>query len=265
MIRFAIVFNDRDVAIMAGHSKWANIKHKKAANDKKRAKVWTKLIREITVAAREGSTSDPNAHPRLRLAVDKALGANMPKDTIERAAKRGAGELDGASYEEIRYEGYGPGGIAVMVDTMTDNRNRTVSEVRHAFSKHGGNLGTDGSVAYMFQEAGIFMFPEGTDEEALMDAALEAGAEDVVVAEDGSIEVFSASSDYMQVHDALKSAGFETEDSEVTMRADNLTVLDQDSAEKLLRLVDTLEELDDVQDVYSNADIPDAVMEAMSS
>ena len=248
---------------MAGHSKWANIKHKKAANDKKRAKVWTKIIREITVAAREGSTSDPNAHPRLRLAVDKALGANMPKDTIERAAKRGAGELEGADYEEIRYEGYGPGGVAVMCDCMTDNRNRTVSEVRHAFSKAGGNLGTDGSVSYMFNEVGVFMFPAGTDEDAVMEAALEAGADDVITDDDGSIEVLCAPAEFITVDAALKEAGFNTEDGEVTMRADTLTPLDADTAEKLLRLVDELEELDDVQEVYSNADIPDAVMEKM--
>lgn len=248
---------------MAGHSKWANIKHKKAANDKKRAKVWTKLIREITVAAREGSTSDPNAHPRLRLAVDKALQANMPKDTIERASKRGAGELEGADYEEIRYEGYGPGGVAVMVDCMTDNRNRTVSEVRHAFSKAGGNLGTDGSVAYMFNETGVFPFSADADEDQVMEVALEAGADDVVTDDDGSMEVLCAPTEFMAVNDALSDAGLNTDDGEVTMRADNLTPLDADTAEKLLRLVDTLEELDDVQEVYSNADIPDEVMEKM--
>lgn len=248
---------------MAGHSKWANIKHKKAANDKKRAKVWTKIIREITVAAKEGSTSDPNAHPRLRLAVDKALAANMPKDTIERACKRGAGELEGVDYEEIRYEGYGPGGIAIMVDTMTDNRNRTVSEVRHAFSKSGGNLGTDGSVAYMFNEQGVFSFPPGTDEDAIMEAALEAGADDVVSEDDGSVEVLTQPSEYMNVHNGLKEAGFETEESEVTMRAETLTAVDVDTAEKLMRLIDNLEELDDVQDVFSNADIPDEVLAGM--
>ena len=245
---------------MAGHSKWANIKHKKAANDKKRAKVWTKIIREITVAAREGSTSDPNAHPRLRLAIDKALGSNMPKGTMERAAKRGAGELEGADYEEIRYEGYGPGGVAVMCDCMSDNRNRTVSEVRHAFTKAGGNLGTDGSVSYMFHEIGVFMFPTGTDEDALMEAALEAGADDVVTDDDGSMEVLCDPLEFVAVSAALKEAGFDIEDSEVTMRADLLTALDADTAEKLIRLVDILEELDDVQEVYSNADIPDEVM-----
>jgi len=248
---------------MAGHSKWANIKHKKAANDKKRAKVWTKIIREITVAAREGATSDPNAHPRLRLAVDKALGSNMPKDTIERASKRGAGELEGANYEEIRYEGYGPGGIAVMVDCMSDNRNRTVSEVRHAFTRAGGNLGTDGSVSYMFQEVGVFPFPEGTDDDKLMDIALESGADDVAIDDDGTMEVLCAPSEFVTVSTALKSAGFDTEEAEVTYRADNLTPLDADSAEKLIRLVDALEELDDVQEVYSNADIPDEVMEKL--
>ncbi len=248
---------------MAGHSKWANIKHKKAANDKKRAKVWTKIIREITVAAREGETSDPNAHPRLRLAIDKALGSNMPKDTIERAAKRGAGELEGANYDEIRYEGYGPGGVAVMVDTMTDNKNRTVSEVRHAFTKANGSLGTDGSVSYMFNEIGVFPFPSGTDEDTLMEAALEAGADDVVTDSDGSMEVLCASTEYLAVSNGLKEAGFEIEEGEVTMRADVLTALDAETAEKLLRLVDILEELDDVQEVYSNADIPDEVMEKL--
>ena len=248
---------------MAGHSKWANIKHKKAANDKKRAKVWTKIIREITVAAREGATSDPNAHPRLRLAMDKALGSNMPKDTMERAAKRGAGELEGANYDEIRYEGYGPGGVAVMVDTMTDNKNRTVSEVRHAFTKANGNLGTDGSVSYMFNEIGVFPFAPGTDEDALMEAALEAGADDVVTDTDGSMEVLCASTEYIAVSNALKEAGFDIEEGEVTMRAEVLTALDADTAEKLLRLVDILEELDDVQEVYSNADIPDEVMEKL--
>lgn len=248
---------------MAGHSKWANIKHKKAANDKKRAKVWTKIIREITVAAREGGTSDPNSHPRLRLAFDKALASNMPKDTMERNAKRGAGELEGQDFEEIRYEGYGPGGVAVMCDCMTDNRNRTVSEVRHAFTKAGGNLGTDGSVAYMFNEIGVFMFPEGTDEDALMEAALESGADDVVIEGDGSIEVLCAPTEFVTVSTALKAAGFDIEDSEVTMRADNLSPLDADSAEKLIRLVDVLEELDDVQEVYSNADIPEEVLEQM--
>ncbi|WP_297528039.1 YebC/PmpR family DNA-binding transcriptional regulator [Thiohalobacter sp.] len=250
---------------MAGHSKWANIKHKKAANDKKRAKVWTKLIREITVAAREGKTSDPNAHPRLRLAVDKALGANMPKDTIDKAAKRGAGELgDAASYEEVRYEGYGPGGVAILVDCMTDNRNRTVSEVRHAFTKMGGNLGTDGSVAYLFSKNGIISFPAGTDEDTVMEAALEAGAEDVLVNDDGSIDVITAPEDFESVRTALVGAGLEPDNAEVTLRAGTLAPVDAETAEKVMRLIEMLEDLDDVQEVYTNADIPDEVLEAMA-
>ncbi|RMG50456.1 MAG: YebC/PmpR family DNA-binding transcriptional regulator [Gammaproteobacteria bacterium] len=246
---------------MAGHSKWANIKHKKAANDKKRAKIWTKLIREITVAAREGKSSDPAANPRLRLAWDKAFAANMPKDTIERAAKRGSGELEGAAYEEVRYEGYGPGGIAVMVDCLTDNRNRTVSEVRHAFTKMGGNLGTDGSVAYLFSKVGIIGFAPGSDEDAIMEAALEAGAEDVVTNEDGSIEVLTTPEDFQAVKDALEAAGLEPEFAEVTMKAATTVTLTEDDAEKMLRLQDMLEDLDDVQEVYTNAEIPDEVLE----
>jgi YebC/PmpR family DNA-binding regulatory protein len=221
---------------MAGHSKWANIQHRKKAQDAKRGKVFTKLIREITVAARTGD-ADPAANPRLRLAVDKALGANMNKDTIERAIKRGSGAQDGENFDEIRYEGYGPGGVAVMVDCMTDNRNRTVSEVRHAFTKAGGNLGTSGSVAFQFVQTGILSYPAGSDEDAIMEAALEAGANDVVSSDDGSIDVF------------------EPEQAEVTMRAENTTPLDKDDAEKMIRLIDVLEELDDVQEVYSNADI----------
>ncbi len=248
---------------MAGHSKWANIKHRKAAQDKKRGKAWTKLIREITVAAREGKTSDPNAHPRLRLAVDKALGANMPKDTIDRACKRGSGELDGDNYEEARYEGYGPGGIAVLVDCMTDNRNRTVSEVRHAFTKAGGNLGTDGSVAYMFTQTGILSYAPGADEDVLMEVALEAGAEDVLSNDDGSIDVLSTPEQYSQVLEAMRAAGHEPDNAEVTMRAENLTALDVETAEKLLRMVDALEDLDDVQEVFTNADIPDEVLEQL--
>jgi YebC/PmpR family DNA-binding regulatory protein len=246
---------------MAGHSKWANIKHKKAAVDKKRAKVWTKLIREITVAAREGNTSDASAYPRLRLAVDKALAANMPKDTIERASKRGAGELEGVNYEEVVYEGYGPAGIAIMVDCFTDNRNRTVSEVRHAFTKAGGNLGTDGSVAYMFSKVGILTFPEGSDEDAIMEAALEAGAEDVVTHDDGSIEVMTSPEDFNAVQDSMMSAGFEPELAEVTMKAATTTELGLEDAEKVVRLQDALEELDDVQEVFTNAEIPDEVLE----
>ena len=248
---------------MAGHSKWANIKHKKAANDKKRGKIWTKLIREITVAAREGSTSDPNAHPRLRLAVDKALAANMPKDTIERACKRGAGEMEGANYETIVYEGYGPAGIAIMVETLTDNRNRTVSEVRHAFTKAGGNLGTDGSVAYMFSKLGILIFPEGSDEDPIMEAALEAGADDVETTEDGIIEVVTSVEDFQAVKDAMEAAGLEAEFAEVTMKASTTTALTGEDAEKVVRLQDALEDLDDVQEVFTNADIPDEVLDQL--
>jgi len=248
---------------MAGHSKWANIKHKKAANDKKRGKIWTKLIREITVAAREGSTSDPHAHPRLRLAVDKALAANMPKDTIERACKRGAGEMEGANYETIVYEGYGPAGIAIMVETLTDNRNRTVSEVRHAFTKAGGNLGTDGSVAYMFSKLGILIFPEGSDEDAIMEAALEAGADDVETTEDGIIEVVTSVEDFQAVKDAMEAAGLEPEFAEVTMKASTTTALTGEDAEKVVRLQDALEDLDDVQEVFTNADIPDEVLDQL--
>jgi YebC/PmpR family DNA-binding regulatory protein len=248
---------------MAGHSKWANIKHKKAAVDKKRAKVWTKLIREITVAAREGNTSDASAYPRLRLAVDKALAANMPKDTIERASKRGAGELEGANYEEVVYEGYGPAGIAIMVECFTDNRNRTVSEVRHAFTKAGGNLGTDGSVAYMFSKVGILSFPEGSDEDAIMEAALEAGAEDVVTHDDGSIEVMTSPEDFNAVQEAMMSAGFEPELAEVTMKAATTTELGLEDAEKVIRLQDALDELDDVQEVFTNAEISDEILDQL--
>jgi YebC/PmpR family DNA-binding regulatory protein len=248
---------------MAGHSKWANIKHKKAAVDKKRAKVWTKLIREITVAAREGNTSDASAYPRLRLAVDKALAANMPKDTIERASKRGAGELEGVNYEEVVYEGYGPAGIAIMVDCFTDNRNRTVSEVRHAFTKAGGNLGTDGSVAYMFSKVGILSFPEGSDEDAIMEAALDAGAEDVVTHDDGSIEVMTSPEDFNAVQEAMMSAGLEPELAEVTMKAATTTELGLEDAEKVVRLQDALDELDDVQEVFTNAEISDEILDQL--
>ena len=244
---------------MAGHSKWANIQHRKKAQDAKRGKIFTRLIREITVAARMGG-SDPNANPRLRLAMDKALTANMTKDTIERAIKRGAGELDDVNYEEIRYEGYGPGGAAIIVDCMTDNRNRTVSEVRHAFSKHGGNLGTSGSVAFQFSETGVLSYPSGSDEDAIMEAALEAGADDVVNNDDDSIEVLTAPSDFSAVLEAMQNAGLEPENAEVTMRADVLAPLSVDDAEKMLKLLDMLEELDDTQNVYSNADFPDEVL-----
>jgi YebC/PmpR family DNA-binding regulatory protein len=244
---------------MAGHSKWANIKHRKAAQDKKRGKVWTKLIREVTIAAREGG-GDANANPRLRLAMDKAFAQNMPRDTVERAIKRGAGADDGENYEEIRYEGYGPGGVAIMVDCMTDNRNRTAAEVRHAFTKHGGNLGTDGSVAYLFAKQGIISFQPGTDEDKVMEAALEAGAEDVVVNDDGSLDVITAPEEFSTVCDGLKHAGFDTSISEVTFNAATSAELDRDTAETLLKMVDMLEDLDDVQEVYHNADIADEIM-----
>lgn len=244
---------------MAGHSKWANIKHRKAAQDKKRGKIWTKLIREVTVAARE-SGGDPGSNPRLRLAIDKALGANMPKDTVDRAIKRGAGADDGDHYEEIRYEGYGPSGVAIMVDCMTDNRNRTASEVRHAFSKHGGNLGTDGSVAYLFTKQGVISFQPGTDEDAVIEAGLEAGAEDVVVNEDGSLDVITLPESFGEVCAALSGAGFDTSVSEVSFNAATTVELDRDTAEKLLKLIDSLDDLDDVQDVYHNADISDDLM-----
>ncbi|MEN9503283.1 MAG: hypothetical protein RI964_2568 [Pseudomonadota bacterium] len=247
---------------MAGHSKWANIKHQKAAVDKKRGKIWTKIIREITVAAREGKTSDPNAHPRLRLAVDKGLGANMPKDTIEKACKRGAGELNMENYAEVRYEGYGPGGIAVIVETMTDNVNRTVGEVRHAFTKHGGNLGTNGSVAFQFKKIGVMNFAPGLDEDKLMDAALEAGAEDIQMEDDGSAEIITSPEDFAAVKNALITAGFTPDHDEVTMRAENFTLVEGDVAAKLLKMIDMLEDLDDVQEVYTNADFTDADLEA---
>ena len=244
---------------MAGHSKWANIRHRKSAQDAKRGKIFTKLIREITVAARMGG-GDPAANPRLRAAIDKALSHNMPKDTIERAIKKGIGATDGASYEEIRYEGYGPGGVAVMVDCLTDNRNRTVAEVRHVFTKAGGNLGTDGSVAYLFSKAGVINFPAGADEDAIMEAALEAGAEDVVVDDDGSIEVLTTPEDFENVRQALSDAGLQPESAEVTMRASTSVSLDSGDAEKMIRLLERLEDLDDVQQVYSNADISEDVL-----
>ncbi len=244
---------------MAGHSKWANIQHRKKAQDAKRGKVFTKLIREITVAARAGDP-DPAANPRLRLAVDKALSANMTKDTIERAIKRGSGAQDGENFEEIRYEGYGPGGVAVMVDCMTDNRNRTVAEVRHAFTKAGGNLGTTGSVAFQFSQTGILSYPSGSDEDAIMEAALEAGAQDVIGNDDGSVDVLTSPEDFVSVKEAMIAAGLAPETAEVTMRADNSTPLDRDNAEKMVRMLERLEDLDDVQDVYSNADISEDIL-----
>jgi len=244
---------------MAGHSKWANIQHRKGAQDAKRGKVFTKLIREITVSTRMGG-ADATGNPRLRAAIDAALSNNMPKDTIERAIKRGSGELDGDNVEEIRYEGYAPGGVAVMVDCMTDNRNRTVAEVRHAFAKCGGNLGTDGSVAYLFSKAGILSYPAGSDEDRIMEAALEAGAEDVVTYEDGSIDVLTLPETFGEIKDALGTAGLIPDQAEVTMRASTSSVLGLEDAQKMVKLLDMLEDLDDVQSVYSNADIPDEVL-----
>ncbi|MBB1267812.1 YebC/PmpR family DNA-binding transcriptional regulator [Shewanella sp. SR44-3] len=244
---------------MAGHSKWANIRHRKAAQDAKRGKLFTKFIRELTVAAREGG-SDPDANPRLRAAIDKSLSNNMTRDTVERAIKRGAGELDGQQLETIIYEGYGPGGTAVMVETMTDNRNRTVSGVRNAFNKSGGNLGTDGSVAYLFTKSGIISFDNSNDEDVLMEQALDAGAEDVISHDDGSIDVLTSPDSFGKVKDALDSAGLTALNAEVTMLASLKAELDLETAEKFLRLIDTLEDHDDVQEVYHNAEISDDVM-----
>jgi YebC/PmpR family DNA-binding regulatory protein len=245
---------------MAGHSKWANIQHRKKAVDAKRGKIFTRINRELTVAAREGG-SDPDANPRLRLAVQKANAANMPKDTIERTIKKATGELEGVTYEEIRYEGYAQGGVAVMVETLTDNRNRTVAEVRHAFSKHGGNLGTDGSVAYLFDKMGVLNFEPGTSEEEVMEIALEAGADDVVVADDDSIEVITSPEAYDGVVAAMEEGGLTPANSEITMRASTEVELDVETGIKVLRLLDVLEDLDDAQAVYSNADIPDEAYE----
>ena len=242
---------------MAGHSKWANIKHRKAAQDAKRGKIFTKLIREITTSARIGDP-DPANNPRLRAAVTAALTSNMTRETINRAIARGAGGGDGEQLETIVYEGYGPAGSAVMVECLTDNRNRTVAEVRHAFSKSGGNLGTDGSVAYLFSKKGLLTFV-GVDEDALMDAALEAGADDVVTEEDGSIEVYTTPNDFGTVLDGLEAAGFKPQSAEVTMIASTEAELDADTAPKLMRLIDMLEDLDDVQEVYHNGSISDEV------
>jgi YebC/PmpR family DNA-binding regulatory protein len=244
---------------MAGHSKWANIQHRKGAQDAKRGKLFTKLIREITVAARMGG-GDVSSNPRLRAAIDKALGGNMTKDTIERAVKRGSGATDGEDYAEIRYEGYGPSGLAVMVDCLTDNRNRTVAEVRHAFTKCGGNLGTDGSVAYLFSKLGVISYPTGCDEDAIMEAALEAGAEDIVTNDDGSIDVQTTAEDFLDVKEAMVAAGFDPEHAEVTQQASTSVELDLEGAEKMLRMIGMLEDLDDVQNVYSNADVSAEVM-----
>jgi YebC/PmpR family DNA-binding regulatory protein len=244
---------------MAGHSKWANIQHRKGAQDKKRGKLFTKLNREITIAARLGG-SDLTSNPRLRLAVDKAKSQSMPKDNIDRAVKRGAGELDGVDYLELRYEGYGPGGSAVMVDCMTDNKNRTVAEVRHAFSKFGGNLGADGSVSYLFSEVGLVSYAIGADEDAIMEAAIDAGAEDVVVDEDTSIEVVTDPADFETVRDSMREAGHEAEDAEITMRASTSAELGLKAAGSMVKMLEALEDLDDVQNVYSNAEISEEIL-----
>ncbi|WP_193165017.1 YebC/PmpR family DNA-binding transcriptional regulator [Microbulbifer hainanensis] len=243
---------------MAGHSKWANIKHRKAAQDAKRGKVFTKIIRELTVAAKSGP--NPEDNPTLRATIDKALGANMKRDTIDKAIARGAGNADGDNYEAVTYEGYGVGGVAVLVECLTDNRNRTVAEVRHAFTKRGGNLGTDGSVAYLFSRKGQMYYEPGVDEDALMEAALEAGAEDIETNDDGSIELTTEFQDYMPVKDALSEAGFKPNNAEIAMIPSTTIPLDKEGAEKVMALVDMLEDLDDVQNVYTNADIPEDVM-----
>lgn len=239
---------------MAGHSKWANIQHRKGRQDEKRGKIWTRIIREITVAARQGG-GDLSANPRLRLAVDKAKAANMPADRVKYNIDKATGSLDGLNYEEIRYEGYGIGGAAIIVDTMTDNRVRTVAEVRHAFSKHGGNLGTEGSVAFQFKHCGQMIFAPGTSEDQVMEVALEAGAEDVVSDDDGAIEVITAPGDFEVVKNALEAAGLTPEVAEVTMRGDNTIELTGEDAARMQKLLDVLEDLDDVQNVFHNAEI----------
>jgi YebC/PmpR family DNA-binding regulatory protein len=239
---------------MAGHSKWANIQHRKGRQDEKRGKVWTRVIREIMVAARQGG-GDANMNPRLRLAIEKAKAANMPADTIKRNVDKATGNLEGVSYEEIRYEGYGIGGAAIIVDTMTDNRVRTVAEVRHAFSKYGGNLGTEGSVAFQFKHCGQLIFAPGTSEDKVMEAALDAGADDVVTGEDGSIEVLTPPADFEAVKHALEKAGFKAEIAEVTMRAETPIELSGDDAARMQKLLDVIEDLDDVQEVYHNAEL----------
>jgi YebC/PmpR family DNA-binding regulatory protein len=239
---------------MAGHSKWANIQHRKGRQDEKRGKIWTRIIREITVAARAGG-GDPSANPRLRLAIDKAKAANMPADRVKYNIDKATGNQEGVHYEEIRYEGYGIGGAAIIVDTMTDNRVRTVAEVRHAFSKHGGNMGTEGSVAFQFKHCGQLIFAPGTSEDKVMEVALEAGAEDVVADEDGAIEVLTAPGDFEAVKNALEASGLKPEVAGVTMRAENTIELSGEDAEKMQKLLDIIEDLDDVQDVYHNASL----------
>ena len=247
---------------MAGHSKWANIQHRKGAQDKKRGKLFTKLIREITISARMGGP-DPDANPRLRTAIDKARGQSMPKDNIERAVKRGGGDTDGTDYEEIRYEGYGPGGVAVLVDCLTDNRNRTVAEVRHAFTKYGGNLGADGSVAYLFNQVGQISLPGGVNEDQVMEVALEAGAEDVISNDDSSFDVITDPLEFESIRDALAAAGLEAESAEVTHRASTSAELGEKDAMRMIKLLEVLEDLDDVQNVYSNADISEEILASL--
>lgn len=244
---------------MAGHSKWANIQHRKKRQDAKRGKLFTRLIREVSVAARNGG-GDPEMNPRLRLAVDRANAGNVPRDTIDRAIKKASGESEDVRYEDARYEGYAPGGVAVMVDCLTDNRNRTVAEVRHAFSKYGGNLGTDGSVAYLFNESGVITFEPGASEEKILEKALELGAEDIVNNEDGSIDVLTAPEAFGAIREGMLKSGLKPAAAEITMRPEIEIELEGDSAETILKLIDALEELDDVQDVYSNADFPEEVL-----
>ena len=239
---------------MAGHSKWANIQHRQGRQDEKRQRIWTRAVREIMVAARTGG-GDPSANPRLRLAIEKAKAANMPADTVKRNIDKATGNLEGVTYEEIRYEGYGIGGAAIIVDTMTDNRVRTVAEVRHAFSKHGGNMGTEGSVAFQFKHCGQLIFAPGTSEDKVMEVALEAGAEDVIADDEGAIEVLTSTADFEAVKNALETAGLMADMAEVTMRAENSIDLSGDDAAKMQRLLDILEDLDDVQNVFHNASI----------
>lgn len=249
---------------MAGHSKWANIQHRKGAQDKKRAKVFTRLIREVTVAARIGGGSDPETNPRLRLAIDRARAANMPNDTINRAAKRGAGELEGVTLESILYEGYGPSGVAVMVECLTDNRNRTVAEVRHAFSKSGGSLSTSGSVSYLFNKQGVISFASGADADLLMEVALEAGADDIQQDDDGMSNIVTTPDSFDQVLAALEAKGLTPEQAQVDQVASTEVSLDKEGAEKMIRLLDMLEELDDVSQVYSNADISEDILNQLA-
>ena len=244
---------------MAGHSKWANIQHRKGRQDAKRGKLFTKLIREITVAAKLGG-GDPGANPRLRAAIDNGLSNNMTKDTIDRAVKRGAGGDESGNVDEIRYEGYGPGGVAVIVDTMTDNKNRTVAEIRHVLSKFGGNLGTDGSVSYLFTKIGLISFQDKIDEDTIMESALEGGAEDIITNDDNSVDIITNPDNLVDVKEAILAAGFKPENTELTMRASTTNELDKKGAETMMKLLDALEDLDDVQKVYSNAEIPDDIL-----